>query len=137
MDIKRIPGLELGLSRLCSSRILESCLLEYLKVAKKLPKIQNLLPKSFYIIKKRQVNLRLYFLFFTVITNHANIGPEKWLEVSFKEMLAIMREILRVLNKLIIHTATIVFFGLRNIVMCLKVDNRIYKRIQENPFIIL
>ena len=48
-----------------------------------------------------------------------------------------MREILRVLNKLIIHTATIVFFGLRNIVMCSKVDNRIYKRIQENPFIIL
>ena len=76
-------------------------------------------------------------MFFTVITNHANIGPEKWLEVSFKEMLAIMREILRVLNKLIIHTATIVFFGLRNIVMCSKVDNRIYKRIQENPFIIL
>ena len=45
-----------------------------------------------------------------------------------------MREILRVLNRLIIHMATIAFFGLRNIVTCSKVDNRIYKRIQDNPF---
>ena len=74
-------------------------------------------------------------MFFLVITNHANIGPEKWLEVSFKEMLAIMREILRALNRLIIHLATIAFFGLRNIVTCSEVDNRIYKRIQDNPFI--
>ena len=46
-----------------------------------------------------------------------------------------MREILRALNRLIIHMATIAFFDLRNIVTCSKVDNRIYKRIQDNPFI--
>ena len=46
-----------------------------------------------------------------------------------------MSEILRALNRLIIHMATIAFFDLRNIVTCSKVDNRIYKRIQDNPFI--
>ena len=50
-------------------------------------------------------------MFFTVITNHANIGPEKWLEASYKEMLAIMCEILRALNRLIIHMATIAFLA--------------------------
>ena len=33
--------------------------------------------------------------------------------------------------------ATSAFFGLRNVVMCSKVDNRLNKRIQDNPFIIL
>ena len=57
------------------------------------------------------------------------------LKLALKPMLAIMCEILRALNRLIIHMATIAFFGLRNIVTCSKVDNRIYKRIQDNPFI--
>ena len=33
--------------------------------------------------------------------------------------------------------ATIAFFGLRNVAMCSKIDNHIYKGIQDNPFIIL
>ena len=41
-----------------------------------------------------RVNLKLYFMFLTIMTN---IGSEKWLEVSFKEMFAIMAKILRVL----------------------------------------
>ena len=41
------------------------------------------------------VNLKVYFLFVTIITN---IGPEKLLEVSFKEMLEITGWILRVVT---------------------------------------
>ena len=58
---------------------------------KKIKKLM-LLPK--FPLFDIKVNLKLYFMFLTIMTN---IGSEKWLEVSFKEMFAIMAKILRVL----------------------------------------
>ena len=62
------------------------------KPKKKIKKLM-LLPK--FPLFDIKVNLfKLYFMFLTIMTN---IGSEKWLEVSFKEMFAIMAKILRVL----------------------------------------
>ena len=63
----------------------------YRKAEKKIKKLM-LLPK--FPLFDIKVNLKLYFMFLTIMTN---IGSEKWLEVSFKEMFAIMAKILRVL----------------------------------------
>ena len=64
----------------------------YRKAEKKIKKLM-LLPK--FPLFDIKVNLKLYFMFLTIMTN---IGSEKWLEVSFKEMFAIMAKILRVLT---------------------------------------
>ena len=66
--------------------LFESCLLEcHRKVATSISKAATEISAEFYI----NVNLKLYFMCY--------IGPEKSSNVSFKEMLAIMKETLRVL----------------------------------------
>ena len=76
-------------------KMLETCLLECQKVAAKLPKTQNVATEILHILSIFWNFFCFSFLFSTIITN---IGPEKLLEVSFKEMLAIIGEILRVLS---------------------------------------